>query len=165
MKNAEDITDLVQRYRLALRFIWNSCIWVDPEQRTWESVYAWRKLKVPLFRTLVADVMQLEVQEGIFGRGFHLVPDTDGRPGLSMVQVNRRVPSSPDGGVWEVVRGHFGQDEIDITLVDLFDWSPLGYIDLRYYVGVINSFQKYPDKVGQHALVDVNEVRVVWRKE
>ena len=160
-----DITDLVQRYRLALRYIWNSCIWVDPEQRSWASVYAWRELKAPLFSVLVADVIQLGPREAIFGPDFHVVPDMDGRSGISLVYINRRVPSKPAEGVWEIVSGPFTPGQIDITLADLFDWSPLGYIDLRYYVGVITSFQQYPDKVGQHALVDVNEARVVWRKE
>ena len=48
-----DVTDIVQRYRLALRHIWNSCFWVDPKLRNWDSVDSFRGLKLPLFRALV----------------------------------------------------------------------------------------------------------------
>ena len=48
-----------------------------------------------------------------------------------------------------------------MTLVDLFDWSPLGYIDLRYYVVLIESFRSHPERMGHHALVDVNDANIL----
>ena len=83
--------------------------------------------------------------------------------GLPSLQVNRNVPSSASEGVWEPLQGPFKDDEIALTLVDFFDWSPMGYIDLPYYVVRIESFPTHPDKVGQHALVDVIFARVVLR--
>ncbi len=80
-----DITDAVQRYRLALRYIWNSCIWVDESLRDWESVDSFRKLKQPLFNTLVAEPLGLETGK-LFGRGFELVPDSAYGAGIPAIQ-------------------------------------------------------------------------------
>ena len=154
-----DITDVVQRYRLALRYIWNSCIWVEPNSRNWDSVYAFRSLKLPLFRTLIADQLDIQTEE-LFGKGFQVVPE-NGRD-LPMIQINSQVPSSPSAGIWVPLKGAFTAADLKLTLIDLFDWSPLGYLDLRYYVVQIEEFQNHSDAVGQHALVDVSDSRVLW---
>lgn len=155
-----DITDAVQRYRLALRFIWNACIWIDPALRNWDSVYSFRELKLPLFRTLIADPLQIRTGGAIFGSGFRVVPAHEA--GLPLMQVNVRVPSSPSEGIWEPLNGPFNQEELTMTLLDLFDWTPLGYIDLRYYIVLIESFRGHTERVGQHALIDVNHAGVLW---
>ena len=71
-----------------------------------------------------------------------------------MLQINARLPGGPDGGIWESFPGPFKEDDFRLTLLDLFDWTPLGYIDLRFYVVLVDSFRSHPDKVGHHALVD-----------
>jgi hypothetical protein len=153
-----DVTDIVQRYRLALRYIWNCCFWVDPSLRNWDSVDSFRRLKLPLFRALVGDPLDLEPGDEIFGTQFEVVPHI--QEGLPSLQVNLNVPSSPAAGVWEPLKGPFKADEITLSLVDFFDWTPMGYIDLRYYVVRIESFRAHPDRVGQHALVDVAHAAV-----
>ena len=45
-------------------------------------------------------------------------------------------------------------------MIDFFDWSPLDYSDLRYYVVQIESLEGHPRRVGQHALVEVGSVCV-----
>lgn len=156
-----DITDLVQRYRMALRHIWNSCIWIDPGLRNWESVYSFRELKLPLFRTLVADPLGFEAKT-LFGREFQIFPQPRGDGKFKMLQVNVSTPSQPDAGVWIPLHGSFSAEDVSLTLVDLFDWAPLEYIDLHYYVVLIEQFPQHPDKVGHHALVEANHVAVVW---
>lgn len=157
-----DVTEFVEQYRLALRHIWNTHFWSDPKRRHWESVYSFRTLKQPLFNVLVADRLDLEHGDSIFGSAFHVVPAAGGGDELPFLQVNLRVPSSPSEGCWDFLQGPFPANEITLTLVDLFDWSPMGYLDLRYFVVFIQSFAKHPDKVGQHALVDVAHARVVF---
>ena len=63
MPEPRDITDIVQRYRLALRDIWNSCFYVDPELRDWDAVESWRRLEVPLFNAVVADTLGIPDRE------------------------------------------------------------------------------------------------------
>jgi hypothetical protein len=155
-----DVTDIAERYRGTLRHIWNACIWVDPNSRNWDSVYSFRELKLPLFKALVNGPLRLQSHEQTFGQGFEVAPRTT--DGLSMIHVNTRVPSKPDEGIWEVLNGPFRAEDVRLRPVDLFDWSPLCYIDLRYFVVEIERLGRYPDKVGQHGLVDVAECLVFW---
>ena len=96
----------------------------------------------------------------MFGSSFKIVPDSS--DGFPLLQINLRVPSSATEGVWDPLKGPFKADAVELSLVDLFDWSPLGYIDLRYYVVLIEAFPGHLDKVGQHALVDVMYAKVLW---
>ena len=157
-----DITDFVQRYRLALRHIWNSCFWADPKLRNWDAVYSLRDLKLPLFRSIVANPLEIDLTEKIFGAHFKVVPDMTDGIGLPFIQVDIRQPSNLDAGTWIPLNGPFKPDDLSMTLVDLFDWTPLTYSDLRYYVVLIERFPNHPDKVGQHALVDVMHARVSY---
>ncbi len=113
-----NVNEVVQRYRLALRHIWNECFWVDPELRDWESVYAFRKLQLPLFR--------------------------------------------PGGGVWLPVTGSFKREQVEFTLIDFLGWGPLRYIDLQYYVVLIDRLDGHEDRVGQHAVIEVAQGDVTW---
>jgi hypothetical protein len=119
-----DVTDMIQRYRLALRYIWNSSIWTDPNLRNWESVYSFRKLKLPLFQTLIADPLELQ-RDAIFGEDFEVAPHEAFTDGLPSLQVNMRLPSMPNEGIWHPVPGPFRPEDVSLTLVDLFDWMPL----------------------------------------
>src|SRR5579862_9439672 len=124
-----NVTDLVQRYRLALRHIWNCCIWVDPNLRNWDSVYSFRDLKLPLFRTLVADPLEVETDQS-FGEEFHLAANQTYGNEIPMLQVDIREPNPFGGGVWSPLQGPFKSDDLGLTVLDFFDWTPLGYIDL-----------------------------------
>lgn len=159
MQTAIDITEMVQRYRLVLRRVWNAGIWVDPDLRDWESVYSFRKLQLPLFRALVADPLGIE-PETIFGEGFRLAPTA--ADGISTVLLNQSLPPILGAGVWSVLLGPFNADDTRLTLLDFFDWTPMDYIDLRYYVVLVEACGKHPQAVGHHALVDVAHARVLW---
>lgn len=159
----KDVTDLVQRYRLALRQIWNQNFYSDPELRDWDSVYAFRELQLPLFKALVAHPLGLERPTRSFGTGFEVVPASRV---CHEVLVNSVVPSSLDGGgAWAPLRGPFEPGAFKATLLDFFDWFPLDYADLRYYVVMIDDFPAHPAKVGQHAFIETPFVRVYWREE
>ncbi len=158
---ARNVTDLVQRFRLALRHLWNECVWIDENQRHWESVYSFRRLKLPLFQLLIAGPLAIPEPDALFGSPFYVVP-AKWSSGFSTLQVNIRTPSSADAGVWMPVKGTYSAGDVSIVLIDLFDWVPLGYIDLRYYVGCIESFPNHQELVGHHVLVDVESAEVHW---
>lgn len=139
--------DVVQRYRFQLRDIWNECFWVDPELRDWDSVYAFRELQLPLFKALVAQPLGLGPVEYIFGSGFRVVPNSMYREGLPPIQVNSRKPSSPDAGIWLSLTGPFKEEDVQFTLVNFFDWTPMSYIDLRYYVVIIERLRGHDDQI------------------
>ena len=81
-----------------------------------------------------------------------------------MIQVNTGVPKGSRSGVWMPVKGPLVAGDIKLTLVDFFDWQPLSYINLCYYMALITAFPKHPEHVGQHALVGVGTARVLWRE-
>lgn len=156
-----DVTEMVQRYRLALRYIWNSAIWVDPDLRDWESVDSFRELQLPLFKALVANPLGFE-PEKVFGDRFRVVLDSEGSGSIFNLQVNERLPDNTGAGVWTLVRGSFENNDLSMALLDFFDWSPMGYIDLRYYRVRVESCPTHPEVVGHDALLDVAGVRVLW---
>ena len=157
-----NVNDVVQRYRLQLRQIWNGCFWLDPELRDWDSVYAFRELQLHLFAALVAHPLGLRPVDHVFGRGFRVIPSPRCTEGLPSIQVNLRKPSSPSEGIWHSFAGPFKEEDVQFTLVDFFDWMPLSYIDLRYYVVMIERLRGHEDQIGQHALIDVNDAEVLW---
>jgi hypothetical protein len=159
MRNANEIA---QRYRLALRHIWNHCFWGDPALRNWDSVYTFRKLHLPLFNALVACPLGLEDAESLFGPGFSVVPAVGFSDGFASIQVNVRKPSSPDGGIWEPLGGPFKRDQVQFTLFDFFDWAPLSYMDLQYYVVLIEKLDGHEERVGHRALIEVAQGEVTW---
>ena len=159
-----DVTDIVQRYRQALCYVWNSCIWTDHALRNWDSVDSFRLTKLPLFQALVATALDIE-RSDLFGKGFELAPKIDGIGIIPQIQVNSRRPSEPSAGTWLPISGSFKSGDLSLTLVDLFDWSPLGYIDLRYYVALIDASAPHPDLAGQHALIDVMHASVFWNDD
>jgi hypothetical protein len=99
----------------------------------------------------------------LFGPGFEVVPAS---VVCHEILVNSVVPSIlHGGGVWGPLEGPFEPGAFKATLLDFFDWLPLDYIDIRYYVVIIDDFPAHPTKVGQHALIETTFARVYWRDE
>jgi len=156
-----DVTEIVHRYRLALRHIWNTCFWVDPDLRNYDSIDFHEKLKPPLFAAIVAGPLGIQTEGQIFGNGFQIVPKVASKEGpvLPSLLVKR---SEPPYVTWKELVGPFKACELSLTLLDFFDWSPMSYMDLRYYRVRIETFVQNPDLTGQDALVDVVNADVFW---
>jgi hypothetical protein len=109
------------------------------------------ELKLPLFQATVAYPLGLETDH-LFGEGFLVVPNGTSSDGFHL-QIDQRKPGRfpADGGTF-VLRGPFQPAAVSLVLLDLFDWSPLGYVDLRYYVVAIESSTSHLEEVGQRAL-------------
>lgn len=158
---AINVNDVVQRYRLELRHIWNGCFYVEPKLRDWDAVDAFRRLQLPLFNALVAHPLGLEPADQVFGKGFRVIPNHSS--GFHSIQVNSRRPSIlSEGGTYNVLKGPFKAEDIQFTLVDFLDWRPMSYIDLQYYVVMIDRLSGREDQVGQHALIEVIHAEVDW---
>jgi len=65
--------------------------------RAWGSVESWRALRLPLFRALVADQLELALTETIFGRASRFRRGWRAR-GLPWLDVSTRVASQPGQG-------------------------------------------------------------------
>ena len=142
----------MHRYRLALRDIWNTCFWADEKLRHNGAMESWRRLKGPLFRSIVADTIGAPAGDKPFGHGFLAVPALP--HGFHQLLVNTRPPHDHEAGVFEQVKGPFTAENIGIMPVDFFDWSPMEYRDLHYAEVLITKCDAHPEITGRHALAD-----------
>ena len=160
MIGVNDITDLITRYRLALCHIWNTCVWVDPRLRNWESVYSFRDIRLPLFKALIADPLGLDTGGTLFGSAFSVVVGGDTGESAGMIEVNTSEPKGARTGIWTPLQGPIYEGDISLTLIDLYDWRPLSYMGLSHYMVLITAFDNFPEHVGRHALIAVDSARV-----
>ncbi len=152
-------TEIIQQYRLALRHIWNSHFWGNqgPSFRDWESVRDFEKLKLPIYEALVARRLEPlgAVPKAVFGNAFRVVPPaTSGQ--MSMIQIETV------GGQWSPFSGPFQAGDVNLILLDFFDWDLLNWRDFRYYLVRVDAFEGRPEAVGRQGLVDVLDSDVVW---
>jgi hypothetical protein len=152
-------TELVQRYRKALQYLWNAHFWWDQTYRDIQAIREFEELKLPLFTWLVAKRLgpDFEVPEKLFGDPYKVVPKVTGH-----IRSIRRMLVEGHPGIWEELKGEFKADELTLTLLDFFDWDVMNWRDFRFYRVRIDHMAGRPEKVGREALIDVLEVDVLW---
>jgi len=151
-------TEYVQKYRLALRDIWNYHMrFLFPVDG--DSVRDFESLKLPLFRALVARQLEPlgEPEDRIFGNSFKVVPALNSGPLRSIQPLGAE--DQPARGV---VTGPFGSGELSLVLVDFFDWDELGWRDLHYYRVRVDRCNGHTSLEGREALVPVAEADVIF---
>lgn len=157
-------TELIQQYRLALRYLWNTHFWSDQSYRDVDSLLRFKQLKLPLFISLVAKVLgpDLESPSELFGDDYKVVPKVIGCSRVfPPMRVDVGFPDRP-GYQWKELAGEFTNDNLKLTLLDLFDWNELDWRDFRYFRVRIDGMQGHPDKVGREGLIDAVDVDVLW---
>lgn len=157
-------TEIIQQYRLALRYLWNIHFWSDQSYRDLESLTRFNQLKLPLFRSLVAKVLgpDLETPSELFGEAYKVVPKvTEYNRSFPPMRVDIGLPDRP-GHQWGELAGEFTKNSLSLTLLDFFDWNELTWRDFRYFRVKINGIQGDPDKVGREGLIDALDVDVLW---
>jgi hypothetical protein len=155
-------TELIQMYRQALHQLWNMHFWAPEPFRDYASVKQFDRVKLPLFLSLVVDRLGSDLEEPtqLFGEAFHVVPPVTPR-------TQRTIPSlmfeNPDfKGTWKIVNGPFGPGDINLSLLDFFDWNQVGWRDFRYYLVRIHECRADQSLVGCRGLVEVEHVDVLW---
>ena len=155
-------TELVQRYRQALIYLWNMQYWAPNEFRDWDCVAEFNPLKLPLFIGLVVNRLHSHAAEParIFGEEYKIVPHlTHSGSSIATFMVDRKLHKAR---VFEEIKGPFKADDLKLSIVDLFDWQALGWREFRYYLARVDHFSPDPSIVGCEALVDVSYVDVIW---
>lgn len=156
------VTEEIVKYREALRFIWNNCIWANPEQRHWDAVDDFKELEAVLFDVLVCRPLELQFT-GIFGTNFRLMPMNRVSDVFHSLRVDIHAASSDTIGAYhfELVTGPFRKDELTLSVLGFYDWLTDGYRDFRYYKVRIDSFDSHPTFVGRVALIEVFHMDVI----
>ena len=154
--------DLIQDYRSALRTLWNNHFFMNLGLRDDELGRDFEKVQPPLFSALVSKRLDPSAKPGevMFGPAFRVVPALQGGPIPSIV-VNRKAVGSASSD-WQVEHGPFSNHEINLTLVNFFDWDVRSRRDFRYYLVKIVAFNNRPELIGCEALVDVIDTDVWW---
>jgi hypothetical protein len=156
-----DVTELVAKYRIALRFLWNSCIFADPARRHWDAVESWDRLKLPIYNCLISDALDIDDAGQTFGEHFHVKPSS-GIDQYGLLLINISEPTGSTSGVWSQYKKPITAADADLTLVDTFDWAQLQYRDLHYFMVRIKSFAPDETMVGRYALVEAAMSAVFW---
>lgn len=164
MPEVVDVSDLLQRYRLVLRSIWNEFFWLDPGLRVWDSVDRFEALKPQLFQSLIVDsIAERGCCQAGESESFDLlvvpaIPSTAG-PKVAFLKV---LESTTGGDVWSN-ETRVTDGELEMKFIDFFDWALLSCRDLRFIRVRIMNWTGKPEYVGRDGLVDVNEVACVAR--
>jgi len=163
----EDVTELFQQYRLCLREIWNTRYWQNTDLRNWDSVARFNRLKPSIFQAIVIEGLSescgCEASKII--DGFQVVPDVPDNRGHHLA-TNVVVTTTENGGRnWIATLDQLASSDVTLRFIDIFDWSMMGYVDLRYYVAEIADFPARPDLHGKEALIDVYQARVFWTSD
>lgn len=163
-----DVTEIFQNYRLTLRQLWNNKFWGDADLRQdWSLERYFELVKAPLFLALVLakiEASSSSVPEALANQPwrFSVVPDvphsSEGTRSAELTMLRAK-----DSG-WDS-EGSIGRVQefaVSLEYVDVFEWGNVGYRDYRYYRVLIAAAKDGPELAGRHALVDVNEVKVLF---
>src|SRR5690348_17218241 len=71
-----NVTDVFQKYRMCLRQIWNSYVWIDPELRNWDAADRFAQVKPLMYKLLIED--RFSGSQSGFDLSFALVPCVPG---------------------------------------------------------------------------------------
>lgn len=160
----KNVTELFQRYRQCLRDIWNTHFWGHSELRNWDSVSIFERLKPSIFQAIVLETLSdnCSCAQSVTNGMFQVVPSVPGPGGGSAthVVITKRDPLGGRSYVEELPA--LRSSEATLRFVDVFDWSVMGYLDLRYYVTRITKFASRPDLEGLEPLIDVCQAEVFW---
>ncbi|MBV9760726.1 MAG: hypothetical protein JO340_09185 [Acidobacteriaceae bacterium] len=157
-------TEVVQQYRVALRYLWNAHLRPDTGANDWEPVRALNALKLPLFLALVMRKLDYHGEDPtqIFGNAFRVVPPLSAGGILGALRVDTGFPDRP-GKCFVEVKGSFSAQDLDLTLLDFFDWSELNWRDFRFYRVRINRLNGHPASAGREGVVENGDVDVLWK--
>ena len=149
-----DITAALLRYRECSRSLWNEYLLGPSADIGWDVADDFRQITGILFRRLVLDIIGVEI----------LGTDSDTiLPYIRIVPLHRETPiminrPSTDGcNYWDDPINRVCAADVHLQFVEFFDWQDLAVRDFRFYKTVIRQFDKYPDRVGRMALIEVGD--------
>jgi hypothetical protein len=156
----QDITDLMDHYRITGRSIWNAAFWSQPELRNWDSWEQFEQIKNLLFSALV--VGRLEQIGCCADLATVPRPILQVRPGQSStVPIMIHLPRQGDrNNYWDDPVREITGEETELHFLDYFDWDKMNYIDFQYYRVKIIGFPSQPHLQGREALLQHSHAKV-----
>jgi hypothetical protein len=152
-----DITADIHVYRETARHLWNSCLRnIGGPSAT--TIEAFDRICEELFSAIVLDPHGIEEspeQLNIQGfRGLRVVPGVaQGTP----ILINRTTPPGP---YWDDPLVMVRPEDIQLSLIGLFDWDSYSNIDMRFLRVHVNDCRVKPEVIGREALIEVFHSKV-----
>lgn len=152
--NERDCTSLFLHYREVVRLVRNLGFWPDEALRNWDSVAVFREAAARLFEGLVLlPLGRPWIIEDTHQIG--IIDDFIVRPNGSILRLS--VDSSTDPGLfhsWGEPDAQLHRDEVyRLRFLRFFDWDERSVRDFALVEVVIEEWQRLPDLVGRHALI------------
>ncbi len=153
MEHMQDITDLMLNYRECVRSTWNTYFRDGYSSDFWDTEDA-------LFRALVSRQLVWTDEKCMHGKlksYLHVVP-TLGPKGAPLLWAREE----PDGRSWIWSEVTLETPDIELHLIDYFDWDERGYRDYQYYRTRIISYPANPPLVGADVLIEVWQAKIYF---
>lgn len=158
-----DATDDFDRFRIALRHVWNSYIWSDRELRDWDMVDNFREIKLLMIERLLKEKLRrrLDVDQSI-PLNIFVVPSAHSNvgPGHVAIRISETLNTQTSRD-WNQPPDQISSRDMRLAFIDFFDWSWLSIWDLRYFLVEVAASDRYSGLVGRQALIEVNVTRVL----
>lgn len=149
-----DVSNIFDHYRISARTIWNTAFWPDADFQNWDSAEVFDEVKRILFGELVlaklekewpvADIFKVPIPF------FHIVPSiSHGTP----IMIQNPRPDRPRG-YWDHPVNSVSPGEAELHFLAYFDWDEMDYVDFRYYLVKLATFETHPELVGREALIE-----------
>jgi hypothetical protein len=157
----DDITDLMNHYRVVARMVWNTGFWTQAELRTWDARDQFEQVKKVLFKALVGarikpgHLCDLDVLAEF---NLRVIPVTSG-PVPIMIQ---RPSQQGQATYWDDPFKQLSESQAKLQFIDYFDWDLMNYADFQYYRVRIKEFPQQSHLVGREALVEHSHARVFF---
>jgi hypothetical protein len=153
MKN---ITAIFEVYREAARHLRNT-YYLPTDRNDWDTIEDFRDVSALLFKHLVLIKLQIELDNiNWLAYKFCIEATADDLP----ILINREGES----GYWDNPITKVKKGELEMYLIDYFDWNPMAQIDFRYFRVRIIGSKKYPELIGFDALIETINANVYYNK-
>lgn len=155
-----DITDSVNRYREAVRHLWNTAFRATPVN--WDTHDRFSRVATELFSALVLEPAGASEQQlpEMFERNpahfqrIAISPASDQIP----ILINRELQSH---GYWDHPINTLRKGDAEIRLSRFFDWDELGERDFHYALVYIVSWRNHDELANRFALAECGHIRFV----
>lgn len=168
-----DVTNLIDEFRESVRHLWNghfrtrSTSGKSDNQSpvpNWQLLDDFKQARNALFRAIVLDgICKDDCRESELGeRMDYLVVQI-----VDDVTVPILVNRSPteNHGYWDFPVNHVSANDIDMRLVDFFDFDSYGFVNLEYLLIQISASVVHPEIVGRFALIKAAHTRTFFDRK
>lgn len=166
-----DVTQLLNSYREAARFVWNNFL-RDPKEEDHglqpdnERYCDYNGLSKILFGSLVIRVLGRDTfldsywhRDHLFSSWLQVVPFLRVVPRFECPVFIAREPAQAGTAYWDAPVTRI-VPEADLRYVEHFDFDQVGYRDFHYYRVRILAFPGHPQLLDHDALIEVQDARV-----